>query len=98
VTKLAKDYGIGLQTICNIKNNKVKLMEFVSDCGSGAGSFNCKSMKKSLYKEVDVALLQWFKQKQTEGTSVSGPMCAQKAKFFHEALGLEGELMPLLDA
>jgi hypothetical protein len=48
-------------------------------------------MKKSSYKEVDVALLQWFNQKQAEGLSVSGPMCAQKANFFHEALGLEGE-------
>jgi hypothetical protein len=40
---------------------------------------------------VDVALLQWFNQKGAEGTSVCGPICAQKAKFFHEVLGLEGE-------
>jgi hypothetical protein len=46
-------------------------------------------MKKS-YKEVDFALLQWFNHKRVEGTWVSGPMCAQKAKFLHEALGLKG--------
>jgi hypothetical protein len=38
-------------------------MEFLRDCDSGAGHSNCKSMKKSSYEEVDVALLQWFNQK-----------------------------------
>jgi hypothetical protein len=40
---------------------------------------------------VDFALLQWFNQKRAEGTSVSCPMHAPKAKFCHEALGLKGE-------
>jgi len=48
-------------------------------------------MKKSSYKEVDVVFLQWFNEKQAQGTSVSGSMCAEKAKFFSEDLGLEGE-------
>jgi hypothetical protein len=91
VTKLSEDYGIGIQTVHDIKNNKIKVMDFVRDYDSGAGPSNCKSMKKSSYKVVDVALLQWFNQKRAEGTSVSGPMCAQKAKLFHEALGLECE-------
>jgi hypothetical protein len=62
VTKLSKDYGIGIQIIRDIKNNKMKLMEFVWDCDSGAGPSNCKTMKSSSYEEMDVAL-QWFKQK-----------------------------------
>jgi hypothetical protein len=40
---------------------------------------------------VDVVFLQWFNEKQAQGTSVSGSMCAEKAKFFSEDLGLEGE-------
>jgi hypothetical protein len=32
-TKLAKDYEIGIQTVCDIKNNKMKLMKFVRDYG-----------------------------------------------------------------
>jgi hypothetical protein len=90
-TKIVKGYGIGIQTACNIKNNKMKLMEFARDCDSGAGPSNGKSMKKSSYKEADVSISQWFNQKQAEGTPVAGPMCAQKAKSFHEALGLECE-------
>jgi hypothetical protein len=46
------------QTIHDVKSNKTKLMEFVKDCSSGPGPF-----KNSLYEEVDVALLQCFKQK-----------------------------------
>jgi hypothetical protein len=69
----------------------MKLMEFVWDCDSGARPSNCKSMRKSSYDEVDVAVRQWFNQKWAERTPVSGPMCAQKAKFFREALGLEVE-------
>jgi hypothetical protein len=46
---------------------------------------------------VDAALLQWFNQKSTEGTSVSGPMCAQKAKFFMKLWDWKVSSMSLLD-
>jgi hypothetical protein len=61
VTKLARDYGIRLQTTHDIKNNRIKLMDFVRDCCSGFGPSNCKSMKKFSCRVVDVALLQWFR-------------------------------------
>jgi hypothetical protein len=47
-------------------------------------------MKKSLYKQLDVALLQWFNQTQA-GVPISHPMCAQKAKFLPKAVGLQGK-------
>jgi hypothetical protein len=47
VTKLAKYNGIGIQIVCDIQNNKIKLMEFVRDCDGGSGPSNCKSMKNS---------------------------------------------------
>jgi hypothetical protein len=75
-TKLAKDYGIGIQTVCDIKD-KVKLMEFIRDCDNGAEPSNPKRMKKSSYEETSVAF-QCFNQNHSEGTSV----CAQKANFF----------------
>jgi hypothetical protein len=50
VIQLAKDYGIGLQAVHDIKNNKMKLMEIVRDCNSGAGPSNHKSMKSLLAK------------------------------------------------
>jgi hypothetical protein len=57
-------------------------MESVRECVIDVGPSNCNSMKKSSYEEVDIALLQQFNEKRAEGTSVSGPMCAQRAKFF----------------
>jgi hypothetical protein len=91
VSKLAEYYGIGIQTICEIKNNKMKLMEFVRDCDSGAGPSNGKSMKKSSDEEVDVALLQCStRSEQREHQSLV--LCVhRKPKFFRKALGLEGE-------
>jgi hypothetical protein len=44
-TKWAKDYGIGIHMVCDIKNNKMKLMEFVRDCDSGAGPSSHNSMQ-----------------------------------------------------
>jgi hypothetical protein len=63
VIKSGELYGIGIQTIHDIKNNKIKPMEFVRDWYSGAKPSNCKTMKKSSHEEVDVALLQWFNMK-----------------------------------
>jgi hypothetical protein len=40
-------------------------------------------LQKSSY-ELDAALLQWFNQKLAEEMSVSGLMCAHKAKFSNE--------------
>jgi hypothetical protein len=37
--RLVKDYVIGLQTICAVKSNKLKLMEVVRNCGSSAGPY-----------------------------------------------------------
>jgi hypothetical protein len=45
MTKLAKDRGIGLQTIFDM-NNKIVLMKFVRNCYSDAGSSEHKIMKK----------------------------------------------------
>jgi hypothetical protein len=57
-------------------------MKFVRDRNSGATAFDCKSIKKSSYEEVDVTRFQWFNKMQGEGTPLSHPICAQTAKFF----------------
>lgn len=88
--KLAADFGIGIQTVRDIKNNKAKLLDFVKNCDSSAGPSKRKTMKSSTYKELDAALNQWFCQKRADGVIVTGPMCIEKAKFFFGALGLEG--------
>ena len=44
--KLSSDYGIGVQTVRDIKNNKEKILEFTKNCGSVAGPSKRKAMKK----------------------------------------------------
>jgi hypothetical protein len=60
-------------------------MEFERNCDNGSGPSNCKSMKVFKTKWWVLLLLQWFNQNLAEATSESGPMCAQKTKFLHEA-------------
>jgi hypothetical protein len=48
VTKSAKDYGIRIQTMHDMKSSKIELMEFVRDCDSGAGPSN-HNITKSLH-------------------------------------------------
>lgn len=48
-------------------------------------------MKTSTYEELDTILLQWISRIRSEGTPVSGPIVAAKAKQFFEILGLEGK-------
>jgi hypothetical protein len=57
-------------------------MESVRDCDKGTGPSNSQKMKKSTFDEVDIAFLQWLNQKQAQGTSVSGSICAQKPSYF----------------
>jgi hypothetical protein len=47
-------------------------------------------MKKSNYEDLDKAMLVWFNQQRSQGTPMSGLICTKRAKFFFEALGLEG--------
>ena len=67
VKKLANDYGIGVQTVRDIKKNKEKLIELTRNCSSEAGPAKRKYMKKSTYENLDAALLQWFQQSGQKG-------------------------------
>lgn len=88
-SKLAAEFGIGETTVRDIKKHKETLIKFSSRCDKL--SLKRKSMKTSSYENLDEAMLQWFNQKRAESVPISGPMCAEQAKYFHNALGLEGE-------
>jgi hypothetical protein len=56
-------------------------MEFVRNCYNGAGHSEFKIMKVSSYRELDVMLLQWFRDKQKEHLSVV-PCVHREPSFF----------------
>ena len=87
--KLALELDVGIQTIRDFKKQKQKLIEFTRDCVSGAAAKTRKVVKKSAFENLDACMIQWVKQKRSEGIPISGPICLEKALFFHKALGIE---------
>jgi hypothetical protein len=74
--KVVKDYGIGLQTIYDTKNNKTKLMKFARNYSSHA---ELKSHWMFSFCSGSV------RNKWLEHVAVSGLIYGQEAKSFHEA-------------
>ncbi|UYV73990.1 JRKL, partial [Cordylochernes scorpioides] len=50
-----------------------------------------KSLKRSTYKDLDSAMLEWFNQQCASGKPINCLICANQAKFFYQKLGFEGE-------
>lgn len=91
VKVLANDYGIGEQTVRDLKKKKSELLSFACSSDTASGMKKRKTMKKSTYDDLDKAMVQWFSQQRAQGNPINGLICAEKAKYFFEALGLEGK-------
>ncbi|XP_007520800.1 jerky protein homolog-like [Erinaceus europaeus] len=92
--QLAVVYGIGETTVRDIRKNKEKLITYASSSDSSSLLAKRKSMKPSMYEELDRAMLEWFNQQRARGRPVSGPLCARRAEFFFYALGMDGDFNP----
>lgn len=89
--KLSVVYGIGESTVRDIKKNKDRIINYASNSDPTSGVSRRKSMKSSTYEELDRVMIEWFNQQKTDGIPVSGAICAKQAKFFFDALGMEGD-------
>lgn len=87
---LSQDYGIGDQTVRDLVKQKDKFLKFACSSDSSSGMKKRKTMKKSSFEDLDTAMLEWFNNQRAQGNPVNGPICAEKAKFYFAALGLEG--------
>ncbi|XP_037360093.1 jerky protein homolog-like [Talpa occidentalis] len=92
--QLAGLYGIGETTVRDIRKNKEKIITYASSSDSTSLLAKRKSMKPSMYEELDRAMLEWFNQQRARGNPVSGPLCAKRAEFFFYALGMDGDFNP----
>ncbi|OWK18149.1 hypothetical protein Celaphus_00008861, partial [Cervus elaphus hippelaphus] len=92
--QLAVIYGIGETTVRDIRKNKEKIITYASSSDSTSLLAKRKSMKPSMYEELDKAMLEWFNQQRAKGNPVSGPICAKRAEFFFYALGMDGDFNP----
>ncbi|XP_049645718.1 tigger transposable element-derived protein 2 [Suncus etruscus] len=89
--KLSVLYGIGESTVRDIKKNKERIINYANSSDPTSGVSKRKSMKSSTYEELDRVMIEWFNQQKTDGIPVSGTICAKQAKFFFDALGMEGD-------
>lgn len=92
--QLAVIYGIGETTVRDIRKNKEKIITYASSSDSTSLLAKRKSMKPSMYEELDKAMLEWFNQQRAKGNPISGPICAKRAEFFFYALGMDGDFNP----
>jgi hypothetical protein len=91
VKQMCLQYNIGDSTVRDIVRNKDKLLIFACSSDTNFGMASRKTMKKSTFEELDQCMVEWFTQQRAQGTPVSGPICMTKAKFFYDALGMEGD-------
>lgn len=80
VTKIAKDYGVGKSTVCDINKKKSEIRAVVSKSYSGVSKR--KTLKLGGHPEVEESLYMWFLQQRSRGCPISGDILAEKAKFF----------------
>lgn len=48
--------------------------------------------QSTTFEDLDKAVLDWFSQQRAQGTSVSGPIIANRVKIFFKQLGFQGEV------
>jgi hypothetical protein len=95
--KLAKGYGIGIQTVRDIKNNKIMSMGFVRDCNSGARPSNHTSMENSSCEEVDLPFFSGSTRSEQKEYQSLVPCVHRRSSFFIKLWDWMVSSMPLLD-
>ncbi|KFM64756.1 Jerky protein, partial [Stegodyphus mimosarum] len=91
VSKLCKEYGIGKSTVYDIKKKKKELFEFLVDSNTPLAMNNRKIFRYAKSDDHDKVMIEWVRQRRSEGVSLTGPMLMAQAKIFHEEMNLKTE-------
>lgn len=86
-TVLASEFGLSKSSVCDIFKQKEKLLEVYN---SGEYAPHRKRMRKSMYTDVEDALLIWLRQSLHLKMPISGPIIQRKAKELALILGHPG--------
>uniref|UniRef100_A0A1B6KPK0 HTH CENPB-type domain-containing protein n=1 Tax=Graphocephala atropunctata TaxID=36148 RepID=A0A1B6KPK0_9HEMI len=85
------EYNVHEATVRGIIKLKEAMLKFACLSDSSPSMKKRKTMKKSTYKNLDKALLEWFNNQRAIGNPVNDPILATKAKDFFTSLGLEAQ-------
>ncbi|XP_054720160.1 jerky protein homolog-like [Uloborus diversus] len=87
VTKLAKEFHVGVSTVSEMKRNSEKIKKCFAEFDITKGAKFRKTMKLADHTDLDATLYKWFVQKRCEGIPLSGPMIQEKALILNSKLG-----------
>ena len=82
---IARKYGIGQQTVADIKKKEKDLREFQREAVE-MNMPEVKVMKTSQYDKLGKAFYIWFKQKQGKHMDISGDLLMEQAEIFFSKL------------
>ncbi|GBM10265.1 Tigger transposable element-derived protein 2 [Araneus ventricosus] len=88
VAKLCEEYGLGKSTIYDIKRQKKNLFEFFADLDTPMTMGARKIIRHAKNDDYDRVMIEWVRQRRSEGVPLSGPLLTEQAKIFHRSMNL----------
>ncbi|GBN45876.1 Jerky [Araneus ventricosus] len=88
--KLCEEYGLGKSTIYDIKKQKKKkeLFEFFADSDTPMAMGERKIIRHAKNDDHDRVMIEWVRQRRSEGVPLSEPLLMEQAKIFHRSMNL----------
>lgn len=84
---LAFEYGVGNTTICDIRKQKLDIIEYISKIDTLDGASERKTMKFAQNKVADEAVYKWYIENRSQGKTITGPILCEKAIELYKELG-----------
>ena len=91
VNKLCEEFGIGKSTVYDIKKQKKELFQFFADSDTPMAMCDRKIMRQTMSDDHDRVMIEWVKQRRSEGVPLTGPLIMEQAKNFHQSMNLTTE-------
>jgi len=86
VREIAHQFGIGVATVCAIKNDEEKLLNLASEPRNRAKTVS--NRLDPLHLELDKRMMMWFCSIRSKNVTVDGPTMKMKALEIANAIGL----------
>lgn len=85
---LSQEYNVGRTTISDILKRKYKFFKFISmNADKDENLKRRRTLRRTVHKELEDKLLEWYNECRAQGGYVSGPMISARAQELHKELG-----------
>lgn len=88
---LSEEYNVGRTTVSDILKRKYKFYKFMAlNVNKEENLKRRRTLRRTVHKDLEDKLLEWYNDKRAQGDYVSGPMIAVKAQEMYKELGYTG--------